>query len=101
MTILVFSQSPPVICYKVLTFRVKDNFGTWSEDKLNYTVDLKQGILFQDGTQFNASAVKWSFDRLAYFMNITGDLPEGQRIADVDSLYRWPDWTPIINRVDR
>lgn len=34
-----------------------------SPDGLTYTFHLRQGILFQDGTPFNASAVKFSIDR--------------------------------------
>lgn len=34
-----------------------------SEDGLEYTFHLRQGINFHDGTPFNADAVKFSFDR--------------------------------------
>ncbi len=37
---------------------------TVSPDGLTYTVNLRQGITFQDGTPFNASAVVFSFDRV-------------------------------------
>ena len=37
---------------------------TVSSDGLTYTVNLRQGITFQDGTPFNASAVVFSFNRL-------------------------------------
>ena len=46
------------------------SFGTWSFDKINYTIPLRIGIKFHDGTPFNATAVKWSFDRLNYFSNV-------------------------------
>ena len=36
-----------------------------SEDGLNYTFTLKQGVKFHDGTPFNADAVKFAFDRIA------------------------------------
>ncbi|MHA1186592.1 MAG: ABC transporter substrate-binding protein, partial [Candidatus Heimdallarchaeota archaeon] len=32
--------------------------GVWSPDGLNYTVPLRSGVIFHDGTPFNASAVK-------------------------------------------
>ena len=34
-----------------------------SPDGLNYTITLRQGISFQDGTPFNASCVKWNLER--------------------------------------
>ena len=34
-----------------------------SADGLNYTIDLREGITFQDGTPFNASCVKWNIER--------------------------------------
>ncbi|MGY5859472.1 MAG: ABC transporter substrate-binding protein, partial [Candidatus Thorarchaeota archaeon] len=34
-----------------------------SADGLNYTIALRTGITFHDGTPFNASCVKWNFER--------------------------------------
>jgi peptide/nickel transport system substrate-binding protein len=37
---------------------------TVSPDGLTYTFKLRKGVLFHDGTPFDAKAVKWNFDRL-------------------------------------
>ncbi|MGL5778308.1 ABC transporter substrate-binding protein, partial [Cetobacterium sp.] len=37
---------------------------TISEDGLVYTIPIRQGINFQDGTPLNAAAVKYNFDRV-------------------------------------
>jgi len=74
--------------------RLAIDFGTWSGNGLNYTIDIRPDVTFHDGTQFNAAAVKWNFDRLAYFVN-----SEEER-TPFDSLYRWPDGTPISNRTE-
>ncbi len=37
---------------------------TVSGDGLNWTFHLRQGVRFQDGTPFNASAVKYNFERV-------------------------------------
>lgn len=36
-----------------------------SDDGLEYTFHLQEGVKFRDGTPFNAEAVKWNFERLA------------------------------------
>jgi len=80
--------------------RLADNLGTWSLDGLTYTVSLRSGILFHDGTPFDADAVQWNFDRLAYFMNVSGTLPSDKWITMINSLYRWDDGTPIIHHTE-
>jgi len=70
--------------------------GTWL-DNVTYEVPIRDGVLFHDGMPFNSSAAKWNFDRLAYFMNITGTLPEGIATVQTSSLYEFADGTPIIN----
>lgn len=70
--------------------------GTWLDNK-TYKVPIRDGVTFHDGMPFNASAAEWNFDRLAFFMNITGTLPEGEAVAQTHSLYEFGDGTPIIN----
>ncbi|MFX0025630.1 MAG: ABC transporter substrate-binding protein [Candidatus Hermodarchaeota archaeon] len=36
----------------------------WSNDYLNLTCNIRQGVKFHDGTVFNAVAVKWNIDRI-------------------------------------
>ncbi len=74
--------------------------GTWSSDGLNYTVPLRTGVLFHDGTKFNSTAVKFTFDRLLYFTNATGTLPFSTQVAIIDTLYEFSNGIPIINRVE-
>ncbi|MDN5851326.1 MAG: ABC transporter substrate-binding protein [Actinomycetia bacterium] len=57
----------------------KDN-GLISKDGLTYTFPIRKGVKFHDGTDVNAEAVKFSWDRA-----MTMALPEGQaeRLANV------------------
>lgn len=80
--------------------RLASNIGSWSDDYLTYTVPLRTDVKFHDGTDFNATAVKWNFDRLAYFMNLLDPLPPEIPITQFSTLYLWPDGTPIINSIE-
>ncbi len=71
------------------------DYGTWDGNR--YTVDLRENIEFHDGTPFNADAVKFTFDRLQYFME--------NGMLKTDALYRYYDsetdeMKPIINNVN-
>jgi peptide/nickel transport system substrate-binding protein len=44
----------------------------WWENSTTLHIKLREGIIFHDGTPFNASAAKWNFDRLQYLTNATG-----------------------------
>jgi len=71
------------------------NYGDW--DGNTYTVELRQGVEFHDGSLFKADAVKFWFDRLQYFMD--------NGMAAAGDLYRYYDYEtdemkPIINNVN-
>ena len=53
-----------------------------SADKLSYTIRLRQGILFNDGTPFNAQAVVTTYQR---YITYPGSLSSGD-FAGVDSV---------------
>lgn len=80
--------------------RLASDYGTWSIDGLNYTVSIKHNITFHDGTAFNASAIKWNYERLLHLMNFTGTLPSGSYATPLKVVYSWPDDTLIINRTE-
>ncbi|MHA2006195.1 MAG: ABC transporter substrate-binding protein [Promethearchaeota archaeon] len=61
--------------------------GFWSEDGLNFTCTLRENVKFHDGTPFNATAVKWNFDRLNRLF-LLGYI--------YTSLWVFPDGTPIL-----
>ena len=67
----------------------------WKNDTTLH-IKLREGVLFHDGTAFNAWAVKWNLDRLQYLINATGE--NTGAIAFTRSLWMRPDGTtPIIN----
>jgi peptide/nickel transport system substrate-binding protein len=72
--------------------RLASDFGSWSIDGLTYTVDLRTDAVFHDGTPFNADAVKFTFDRILYFMDSGGSYNDG--------VYRFTDGIPIISSVE-
>jgi peptide/nickel transport system substrate-binding protein len=42
---------------------------TITTDGLNYTIPLRPGVTFHDGTVFDAYTAKWTLDRYNYFIN--------------------------------
>ena len=59
-------------------------------------IKLREGINFQDGTPFNATAAKWNLDRLNYLINATG--ANTGTVTQTKSLWSFPDGvTPIMN----
>ncbi|MBD3215567.1 MAG: hypothetical protein GF311_23355 [Candidatus Lokiarchaeota archaeon] len=69
------------------------DFGTWNGN--NYTVDLRNGVHFHDGTNFDANDVVWTFDRIANLDSLN--------LSRVNHLYEYYDVNsgtnkPIINK---
>ena len=59
------------------------NMGTWNATGTGFTVDLRQWVYFQDGTPFDAWAVKWNFDRLRDFVGRGSKLFEKLQILQI------------------
>lgn len=61
-----------------------------SADKLEYTIPLRTGLQFPDGTDFTAEDVKWSLNRAAglgsYFVNNYLKDSNGDNFADEDAV---------------
>ena len=69
---------------------------TISDDGLVYTFNLRDDVVFHDGTPFNAEAVKFTFDRMLdenhpYYE--TGPFPLSFNFADVTSVEVLDDYT--------
>jgi peptide/nickel transport system substrate-binding protein len=58
-----------------------------SDDGLHWTFNLRQGVKFSDGTEFNATHVKYTFDR-------------GMGIAHPDGAFVGVGYSDIINSVE-
>ena len=70
---------------------------TWINPTELY-ITLRQGILFHDGTPFNAAAAKWNLDRLLYLTDCTGN--NSGQVSISSSLWFFSDGlTPIISSV--
>ncbi|MFX0076652.1 MAG: ABC transporter substrate-binding protein, partial [Candidatus Hermodarchaeota archaeon] len=70
---------------------------SWDWGAKTYTVYLRQGVEFHDGYRFNATAVKFTFDRIQYFMD--------NGMLMTSDLYHYYDpetgeSKPIINNVE-
>ena len=72
---------------------------SWDVTNTELTVNLKHGVYFHDGTIFDADAVKWNMDRILYFINATGTLPNTTVSAYPASIY-FLEGVSIVNHTD-
>jgi peptide/nickel transport system substrate-binding protein len=61
----IYEVPPGIYPESYLKPRLAAGEPTISADGMHWTVPLRQGVKFHDGTPFNATAVKFSFDRLS------------------------------------
>jgi len=77
------------------------DYGTWDVTGKHFTVPLRVGVWFHDGTYFNATAVQWTFERINYFINASG-MPWilNDTVSKIHSLYEFPNGTTILDPVN-
>ena len=73
--------------------------GVWNTAADEFTLTLRQGVKFHDGADFNADAVNFTWDRLNFFMNITGT--NTIEVTQIAGLYMFPDGTPIVSSITK
>ena len=72
--------------------------GTFNPAGTEYTILLRDDVTFHDGTHFNATAVKFTWDRMAWALNTTGT--NMIDVTTIEELYVFPvDGLPIVNDV--
>jgi peptide/nickel transport system substrate-binding protein len=71
-----------------------------SEDGLTYTFYLREGVVFPDGTPFNADAVIYTFDRIAPVIEVAGENADFLFTAYVASYEKVDDMTVAVTFAD-
>ncbi|TFF99248.1 MAG: ABC transporter substrate-binding protein [Promethearchaeota archaeon] len=89
-------KKPEDIETATLSMKLAEGF-EWKSGETELQIELKENIWFHDGSKFNATAVKFTIDRIMYFANYTGTLT-GTHVADPGFLFYTFDNEPIINR---
>jgi len=85
-------------------------FPTISPNGTEYIITIRLGILFHDNTTMTATDVKYSFDRLCYFMNYSDNadlpapfnetLPDHILPTQLGILYEQADGKRVINKTE-
>ncbi|NHJ25414.1 MAG: hypothetical protein EAX89_12605, partial [Candidatus Lokiarchaeota archaeon] len=65
----------------------------WNSNHTEFTCTLRKNVMFHDGTPFNATAVKWNFDRVPQIVN-----PSNFIEITWGYLFFLPDGRWIINK---
>lgn len=75
--------------------RLAEDFGNWDLSGTHYTIPLRRNIIFHDGSPFNATVVKWNFERINWFINGTGKL--NSTLSKNHCLWEFPNGTTILD----
>ncbi|MFX0040732.1 MAG: ABC transporter substrate-binding protein [Promethearchaeota archaeon] len=96
-TLWVYDLTDPNLPLKL---RLATNY-SWNIEMDELTVSLRNGVWFHDGTKFNATAVKFTFDRITYFINASGSLPStSYYVCYTSYLFFDMNNEPILNRTE-